>query len=560
MGTYGFNEGDRARVPVYSTADTEVQRAYETVTDMQDDTTLTAGMIVRTLGFHSAGDGGGALYTISSTGTANGMDVIALDNGLLAHLQIINAYITFEMYGGIGDGATDNLAIWNNLVRKNIDGVTCIFPAGNFVFSNTVLVPDNFHIVGSGINTVFEFKNGNNQNNYWGCVVSLIGSNTSIENIKITYPDENRDFGLHENFGCIGISGQDFETAVTDSNTSPKNIENIIVKDIYTDSSYAVQTEPANGYTIKNVTYANVNAPNGVISVTHTTDFAVDNVQILNCKCGFIRSSLGYACNMLIDGIEAEYGRLTGHCITLVNSMFKAIEDSYASSFTYTADINYCVGIGRKCVMSNCVVDANNLKDVALNKATDTTQIVSTLIDNVEAKNAILNNISVVDACALIANCIFSTYTSATYTGAHPRGKCINCDFGMLEDTNAAITSDTVASDCFNSYLNSWQSLSAQHFPVTCVKQNNLVIVQGVIANTTLAANINTSKCIKLQASAKPKAARSSIAFGFDYSTLNTTIPINVTLGTDGEIELHTNLGNFNTTQRVVLNCVFPLY
>lgn len=56
-------------------------RSYQTVADMVADTDLTAGKIVHTLGFYTAGDGGAAWYLISSTGTANDM---LLDNGLYA--------------------------------------------------------------------------------------------------------------------------------------------------------------------------------------------------------------------------------------------------------------------------------------------------------------------------------------------------------------------------------------------------------------------------------------------------------------------------------------------
>lgn len=73
------------------------ERAYETVADMQADATLTTGMIVHTLGFHAAGDGGAAYYEISNTGTANGMDVIACGD-LFANL-VVTQRITPEMIG-----------------------------------------------------------------------------------------------------------------------------------------------------------------------------------------------------------------------------------------------------------------------------------------------------------------------------------------------------------------------------------------------------------------------------------------------------------------------------
>lgn len=59
-------------------------RAFDTVADMQAAVGLTAGMVCHTNGFYSAGDGGAAYYTISASGTANGMDVLSCAGGLLA--------------------------------------------------------------------------------------------------------------------------------------------------------------------------------------------------------------------------------------------------------------------------------------------------------------------------------------------------------------------------------------------------------------------------------------------------------------------------------------------
>ena len=83
-------------------------RFYETVADMQADTTLSSGMICHTNGFHTSGDGGAAFYKITATGTANGMDILACQGGLIATLVITEAYVTPEMFGAYGDGSHDD--------------------------------------------------------------------------------------------------------------------------------------------------------------------------------------------------------------------------------------------------------------------------------------------------------------------------------------------------------------------------------------------------------------------------------------------------------------------
>lgn len=90
---------------------------FDTVADMKQATNLVDGSYARTLGFHSVNDGGGALYHITNSGTANEMDVIAVDT-LFAHL-IKPAVVTPEMYGAYGDGIHDDTASIQECFTKN---------------------------------------------------------------------------------------------------------------------------------------------------------------------------------------------------------------------------------------------------------------------------------------------------------------------------------------------------------------------------------------------------------------------------------------------------------
>lgn len=79
---------------------------FDTVTDMKQATNLTNGSYARTLGFYSIDDGGGALYYITDTGTANEMDVIAVGD-LYANL-CEPVEVTPEMFGAHGDNVNDD--------------------------------------------------------------------------------------------------------------------------------------------------------------------------------------------------------------------------------------------------------------------------------------------------------------------------------------------------------------------------------------------------------------------------------------------------------------------
>lgn len=76
---------------------------FDTVADMKQATNLVNGSYARTLGFHSLNDGGGALYYISNTGTADEMSVIAIGS-LYAVLVADKANV--KQFGAYGDDTT----------------------------------------------------------------------------------------------------------------------------------------------------------------------------------------------------------------------------------------------------------------------------------------------------------------------------------------------------------------------------------------------------------------------------------------------------------------------
>lgn len=83
-------------------------QTFDTVAQMQAATWLKAGMTCHTNGFHSAGDGGAAYYTVGTTGTANGMNILACQGGLNAVLVIADTCVSPEQFGAYGDGTHDD--------------------------------------------------------------------------------------------------------------------------------------------------------------------------------------------------------------------------------------------------------------------------------------------------------------------------------------------------------------------------------------------------------------------------------------------------------------------
>lgn len=103
----------------------EIERqTYNTVAEMIEDADLSPGLTVCTSGYFVAGDGGDGEYIISDSVEANGLDIIALNNGLCAVLQH-NGHIRARQCGVPDDDKTSTkfMEMWDhfNGVAESID-------------------------------------------------------------------------------------------------------------------------------------------------------------------------------------------------------------------------------------------------------------------------------------------------------------------------------------------------------------------------------------------------------------------------------------------------------
>ena len=100
---------------------------FDTVADMQSATNLINGSYARTLGFNTINDGGGALYYITDTGTADGKGCIAIGS-LYANI-VVSADNTLSVKQ---IGAT-TIADLHDYVTYLVDkGITCFIPRGTW--------------------------------------------------------------------------------------------------------------------------------------------------------------------------------------------------------------------------------------------------------------------------------------------------------------------------------------------------------------------------------------------------------------------------------------------
>lgn len=97
-------------VPVFDTLQDAITSEY----------TLKSGDIFETNGFHTSGDGGAARYRVSSTGTANGMDIIQLSAGKLAILQVQDFAYPDQLGYERNDGTQDVVPYINQIFSLGI--------------------------------------------------------------------------------------------------------------------------------------------------------------------------------------------------------------------------------------------------------------------------------------------------------------------------------------------------------------------------------------------------------------------------------------------------------
>ena len=121
---------------------------FDTVADMKLATNLVDGSYAQTLGFYSANDGGGCIYKISESGTANEMDVIAVGS-LYANLirpELINPI----MLGAKGDGTTDDtLSLQQTILYAKSNSIDAIDGLNKqYLVSDVVDLPSSMSTVG----------------------------------------------------------------------------------------------------------------------------------------------------------------------------------------------------------------------------------------------------------------------------------------------------------------------------------------------------------------------------------------------------------------------------
>lgn len=138
--------------------DENTVHTFETVADLQSSENIEDGMVAHTNGFHAIGDGGDAFYTIGATGTPNGMDVLALQNNLIATLVRDGNKVFISKLGAKGDGVEDDTAIIQRAFEIVESHGEVVFDAkSSYLITQPI-------VISNGKNYLHIYTNGKNEN------------------------------------------------------------------------------------------------------------------------------------------------------------------------------------------------------------------------------------------------------------------------------------------------------------------------------------------------------------------------------------------------------------
>lgn len=319
---------------------TQAMLVFDTVADMKLATNLVDGSYVRTLGFYSAGDDGGAIYKISDTGTANEKNVIAVGN-LYATL-VYGKNINVKQFGAKGDGIQDDTDYIQAALDALVNNGSLYFPKGyNFLTTDTLTLSANDVCLYSEPKT--EYSTSITCVTANKTIMNITGYGVTIKNLAF-YGDGDHDnfatidglnfdrtpLGDDETYSNIDCSVEDCLFIHLDSCVTVKGRNARIKNNTFTESKkgfvgllhkYSSETETSDFrgiYIVENVFHSMNNQDNSLTGKTLATmdsfciltpleSNKVGNIQILNNKAEFCRSLFykGYLPDAKISGNQS---------------------------------------------------------------------------------------------------------------------------------------------------------------------------------------------------------------------------------------------------------------
>lgn len=294
---------------------------FDTVADMKLATNLIEGSFAQTIGFHNKNDGGGATYKIVATGTANEMDLIAINNNLFAELVYDNV-INVKQLGAYGDSDHDD----DDPINRAIDlGKTVFIPNGEYIVGDVIDLPNFTEIIGEDYHETIISK-------------SIVSSPNAIFRFTGSGKVKIRNIGLEcNNLTDYGIIAT---TNISYFELSDIKVNQPITAGFYFDHSTYLGT-------INRCIVANTDGHGFYIVPSNPSNYFNTSININNCYT--TECSTGYAINgsymnmenCACDGANDIAYDLRG----FVGSLVSCGSESYHTQYTFYGDSGTMVSV-----------------------------------------------------------------------------------------------------------------------------------------------------------------------------------------------------------------------
>ncbi|MBO7043833.1 right-handed parallel beta-helix repeat-containing protein [bacterium] len=337
-------------------------KVFNTVSDLVDGDNLSDGSYVRTMGFYSVGDNGGAEYKIRTatlSDTADGYTLISLTNfpNLVAEI-IVSDILNAHQFGIFGDNLTDVTERLEKAMHYNL-----YLPAGTYLISNRVGI-NNHKLFGDGI----------------GVTTIKLADNSTINTSGILRTDGVDGYILKD----LTIDGNMDNITENYNNAIFYDSTNVLVENVeFTNGTNSMlKLNGSDGVIVKNCYFKNSTGVEGATAPAIYGQY-IKNILISGCMCENIGDHFVYIC---ADDLVSSSENITiENCILKTCGVDQLTGGSAICIYSNTKNvlINNC-----QILNSRSGINISNHDDVLVTPK-------DVLISNCLIRNCDLNGISV---------------------------------------------------------------------------------------------------------------------------------------------------------------------
>lgn len=168
--------------------------SFDTVSSLKNSTILKTGMTVKTQGYYTSGDGGGAFYKIrakSNSDVDNAGAILVIGN-LVAEM-IVHGEVNVLTWGVAKKNSSTQVCLNNLLSYYSTGNISIYFPSGEYYITETIYLPTRTKIRGDGGATTLSWYG--NANTY---MIRILKGNLYCMIHDLCFDGRNLAYGIYD--------------------------------------------------------------------------------------------------------------------------------------------------------------------------------------------------------------------------------------------------------------------------------------------------------------------------------------------------------------------------